>query len=80
MRYCVATHIIVNVQLADFGLSCKTLANSSIMGLIMRHGPHQGAQKSTRTGRAVQDFLLKIIVGQCDVFLIWPPKHGCKGI
>src|SRR4029079_7783082 len=28
-------------------------ANSSIIGAILRHGPHQGAQKSTSTGSAL---------------------------
>jgi len=63
MRYCVATHIIVNVQLADFGLSCKT------------HSPQSWDWSCdtvrTREPKSLQELesccsglLLKIIVGQ----------------
>src|SRR6185369_646846 len=37
-----------------FTLPAYSLASSSTMGAIARHGPHQAAQKSTKTG--VSDF------------------------
>src|SRR5215475_3998850 len=36
--------------LATFSLPAYWLARSSTMGATERQGPHQGAQKSTRTG------------------------------
>jgi len=76
-------HIIVNVQLADFGLSCKT--QPSIMGLIMRHGPHQGAQKSTRTGVVLfrtscskLSSVSEMPVSLCHSYGL--PNTDCKGI
>lgn len=36
-------------------LSPYSTASSSINGAIMRHGPHQGAQKSTMTGTGLSN-------------------------
>jgi hypothetical protein len=38
------------LHFVNLTLSPKFSASSSTMGAIALHGPHQGAQKSTRTG------------------------------
>jgi len=51
MPYSVATPGDSSVlSLTALILPSYSPANSSIKGAIMRQGPHQGAQKSTRTG------------------------------
>src|SRR4051812_12949269 len=36
--------------LSTIAFPATSLANASTSGAVMRHGPHHGAQKSTRTG------------------------------
>ena len=51
MPYSVATLGLSSVlSLSARNLSPYSLEISSMSGAIMRHGPHQGAQKSTSTG------------------------------
>jgi hypothetical protein len=38
-------------SLATLTVRARSAANSSITGAIIRHGPHQGAQQSSKTGR-----------------------------
>jgi hypothetical protein len=42
--------VLVDVELADDDLADLLARTSSSTGSIIRHGPHQGAQKSSRTG------------------------------
>ena len=41
------------LTLTTFTWPTNSVASASIVGVSARHGPHQGAQKSTSTGRAL---------------------------
>ena|SRR5690554_4345434 len=49
--YCIAIcGLLSTSSFAIFARPANSDASSSIMGAIIRHGPHHAAQKSTRTG------------------------------
>ena len=50
--------LLVDVDLGEAGARFELFAARSKIGAIARHGPHQGAQKSTMTGPSLRSIVL----------------------